>query len=90
MSLAPAIVNGQSQAPARTGASYVQPKTPWGEPDIQGIWNNVTGTPLQRTDEFKDKKNLTEQEAADFERRTAERQAKSEATPRNSCGVPQV
>jgi hypothetical protein len=33
-----------------TPAGWTQPKTPWGDPDIQGIWplNNVGATPLQR------------------------------------------
>jgi hypothetical protein len=24
------------------------PKTPWGDPDLQGVWNDATSTPLQR------------------------------------------
>jgi hypothetical protein len=33
-----------------TPAGWVQPKTPWGDPDLQGIWplNYVGSTPLQR------------------------------------------
>src|SRR5438045_9587694 len=33
-----------------TPAGWVNPKTPWGDPDLQGIWplNNVGITPLQR------------------------------------------
>src|SRR5437868_9833773 len=33
-----------------TPAGWTQPETPWGDPDIQGIWplNNVGATPLQR------------------------------------------
>jgi hypothetical protein len=23
-------------------------KTPWGDPDLQGVWNDATSTPLQR------------------------------------------
>ncbi len=36
-------------APARP---YVPPKTPWGDPDLQGGWTNVNenGIPLQRPD----------------------------------------
>jgi hypothetical protein len=36
-------------APARaaTTAAYVK-KTPWGDPDLQGVWNDATSTPLQR------------------------------------------
>jgi hypothetical protein len=28
--------------------SYSVPKTPWGHPDLQGLWNNSTNTPLER------------------------------------------
>jgi hypothetical protein len=72
---------GQAQQSQPRGSSWTQPKTPWGEPDLQGIWNNVTGTPLQRSDAHKDKALLTEQEAEQFERQGAERREAAEATP---------
>ena len=39
-------------APASPARPYVPPKTPWGDPDIQGGWTNVNenGMPLQRPD----------------------------------------
>ena len=40
-------------------AAWKQMRTPWGDPDLQGIWNNVTLTPLERPAEFKDKTHLT-------------------------------
>jgi hypothetical protein len=38
--------------PAAPARPYVPPKTPWGDPDIQGGWTNVNenGIPLQRPD----------------------------------------
>jgi len=81
VSLMPAPANGQTKsAPAKAGA-WTNTKTPWGDPDIQGIWNNVTATPLQRAEEFKDKANLTPQEAADFEERNRQRRLETEAKP---------
>src|SRR5262252_7713845 len=69
-------------APSKDRAStWKQLKTAWGDPDLQGIWNNVTLTPLERPAEFKDKAFLTPQEAADYERRVATRQADNESTP---------
>jgi hypothetical protein len=37
-------------APGQKAAaeSYVVPKTAWGHPDLQGVWNNSTNTPLER------------------------------------------
>jgi hypothetical protein len=39
-------------------------RTPWGDPDLQGIWTNATLTPLERPDNAADKEFLTEEEAA--------------------------
>ncbi len=59
MALAPALAAAQ---PAETAL-----RTPWGDPDLQGIWNNSTLTPFQRPVEQADKEFLTEEEAADIE-----------------------
>jgi hypothetical protein len=73
------------QAPGSTSkaraASWKQPMTPWGDPDLQGIWNNVTATPLERSTELNAKAQLTNEEAADFEQRSAKRRAEAEARP---------
>jgi hypothetical protein len=39
-------------APPTSTSRYVPPRTPWGDPDIQGGWTNVNeqGIPLQRPD----------------------------------------
>ena len=46
------------------------PRTPDGQPDLQGIWTNSTLTPLERPEEFRVKPVLTEPEAAAYEKRT--------------------
>src|SRR5256714_9800114 len=46
---------------------YKVPKTPWGDPDLQGVWNDATSTPLQRPN-GKDKDILSDEEAADFQK----------------------
>ena len=48
-------------------------RTPWGDPDLQGIWSNQTPTPLERPDELAGKQTLTAEEAADFEKTSLER-----------------
>jgi hypothetical protein len=52
----------------RPAAGFVQPKTPWGDPDIQGFWPGVemVGVPLQRPARFGTRNVLTEEE---FEQR---------------------
>ena len=36
------------------------PKTPWGVPDLQGVWTNATSTPLERPDEYANTEVLSE------------------------------
>ena len=60
LSAMPAV--GQTQT-AGTGA----PRTPHGQPDLQGVWNYATVTPLQRPIELTGKEFFTEEEAAEFE-----------------------
>jgi hypothetical protein len=33
---------------ATPAKAWTAPKTPWGDPDLQGVWNDATSTPLQR------------------------------------------
>ena len=49
------------------------PRTGWGAPDLQGVWNYATITPLERPAELAGKQVLTDTEAADFEKQTLER-----------------
>ena len=48
-------------------------RTPWGAPDLQGIWDFRTITPLERPEELGDQAFLTAEEAAAAERETVER-----------------
>ena len=48
-------------------------RTPWGDPDLQGIWTNQTPTPLERPDALVGKATFTEQEAAEFEKTSLDR-----------------
>ena len=57
-----AALDGISQRQA-TGATWKAPRTPDGQPDLQGIWTNANLTPLQRPAELGDKQFFTEQEA---------------------------
>jgi hypothetical protein len=47
-------------------------RTPWGDPDLQGVWNDATSTPLQRPSELAGKDVLNDEEAADFQQQTAQ------------------
>ena len=43
--LVPAAVQAQGAAGNGDPAT---PRTPWGDPDLQGTWTNTTTTPLER------------------------------------------
>jgi hypothetical protein len=47
------------------------PKTPDGQPDLQGTWTNATITPLERPADLAGKEFLTSQEAAEYEKQIA-------------------
>src|SRR6266404_9877262 len=44
------------------------PRTPWGDPDLQGIWSGSTITPLERPKEFAGREFFTPEEATKFEK----------------------
>jgi hypothetical protein len=52
---------------------WAAPRTPDGQPDLQGIWNFSTITPLERPAEFAGKPFLTDVEAAEYEKLVMER-----------------
>ena len=49
------------------------PRTVWGTPDLQGVWDFRTITPLQRPEDLGARDFLTEEEAANLEQQTVER-----------------
>jgi len=61
------------QGSATTRAQSVVPRTPDRHPDLQGIWDFRTATPLERPRELQDQEFLTDQTRANVERRAAER-----------------
>src|ERR1700693_4245770 len=74
--LMPAAGQASKQAPKKVAAKNAAasknsavPKTPWGDPDLQGVWNDATSTPLQRDIGLKDV--LTDEEAVDFQKSLA-------------------
>ena len=60
--------------------TWTPPRTPWGDPDFQGIWNYATMTPLERPRDVAEKEAFTADEAAAYEQRTNERQASTNNT----------
>ena len=48
---------------AQTDNPYSVPRTEYGQPDFQGVWNFSSNTPLQRPERFGDREFLTPEEA---------------------------
>ena len=61
----PMILRGQSNESHR-GSGWTPPRTPWGEPDLQGRWpvTHLMGTPLQRDEALGTKAFYTDEELA--------------------------
>ena len=72
MSQTPAAGTARS-AEART---YAPPRTPWGDPDLQGIWPGNNGVPMQRAVELGERAMLTD---AEFAKREAQASAQAKA-----------
>ena len=64
-----ALVGGadQSRPPGAGAPPAGTLRTPWGEPDLQGIWDGDTLTPLERPERWSDTPVLSEQQAVAVE-----------------------
>ena len=66
-----AAAAGCSVEPEATNAGsaggYVAPRTAWGDPDLQGMWpiDKLNGTPVQRPENFGERRFLTDAEFAE-------------------------
>ena len=63
---------GGAPATPQAADTEVTPRTAWGAPDLQGVWDFRTLTPLQRPEEFEGRELLTEEEASAREERALE------------------
>ncbi len=56
-----------------SAAAQSTPRTPWGDPDLQGTYTNKTITPLERPESLGDKEFLTDEEVASQEQARLDR-----------------
>ena len=74
--LAPTVAPGQPR-------NQTAPHTAWGDPDLRGIWDYWTFTPLERPDEFDGRERLTDEEVA-----TVATEANAAALARDAAAPP--
>ncbi|HEX4135377.1 MAG TPA: hypothetical protein VHY84_12260 [Bryobacteraceae bacterium] len=75
------LIFGQTAFAQTKQSTYTPPKTPWGDPDLQGVWPGNMGVPMQRPTSFGDRATLTEDEFAKKEAQARKQaQADSEST----------
>ena len=75
LKFARAPVDAQAQAGATAGTTAKPgpaPTTPWGEPDLQGIWTRDSDEPLQRPVGYGNKEFLTDEERAALDKQVQE------------------
>src|SRR5262245_15905040 len=55
---------GIAAAQGQPAKSFTPPRTPWGDPDLQGVWpgTEMVGVPLQRQQQFGNRNVLTDEE----------------------------
>src|SRR5712692_7878314 len=77
MAVAAPMAAQAPRAPAANAVkSWTQPKTPWGDPDIQGTWPGNMGVPMQRPAAMGTRTTLTDDE---FKQRETQAQRQSAA-----------
>ena len=83
-----AVLTGQAPTnkatTATTPSSSAPPKTPWGEPDLQGIWTYEYQIPLQRPDKYAGKEFFTDAEIAELDKQRAAQENRDYRPPRGS------
>ena len=76
LSAAIMVASGALHAQTSAGSqrTWTPPRTAWGDPDLRGLWDYATMTPLERDRELAGNAIFTEEEAAAYERHFLERQ----------------
>jgi len=85
--LAAGPATAQQPQPPEAKKNWTPPKTPWGEPDLQGIWplNHLIATPFQRPEKYGERRFMTDEEYA-----AAQKSAEARNKRFESGAIPQA
>src|SRR5713226_8127702 len=79
------VTRASAQAPAASATAPAPAlTTPWGEPDLQGIWTDETDTPLQRSPKFASQEFFTETQRAELDRQRSAMQGRDRRAERGT------
>ena len=77
--LVPILLAPISASLAQTADDYVAPRTEWDQPDLQGVWNFNSSTPMQRPERFGTQEFLTPEEVEQDQAQQEERRIAADA-----------
>jgi hypothetical protein len=82
--------NGNARTASSTTKHFTPTRTPWGDPDLQGVWDYRTITPLERPQTMAGRQFLTEEEVTQLEARAAKRldEPPDESVPAGTIHAP--
>lgn len=78
------VALAQTKSGSSAAVKALSPRTPWGDPDLQGVWNVASGTPLERPAAFVGREFLTDEELAQAEK---EAKGRTSADRRDGLGT---
>jgi hypothetical protein len=69
-------------------SDFETPRTAWGHPDLQGVWNFSSNVPMQRPERYGNRQFMTDEEVAQLRARLEERDANSDQAAPQTEGSP--
>ena len=76
-----------SKAPTVADKTGTVPKTPWGEPDLQGIWSREFDIPLERPAKYANQEVFTDAERVELDRQIADIVGRESSESRRNRGT---
>ena len=78
------VASGTVSTAALTAPQAAALKTPWGDPNLQGLWTDETDTPLQRAPRFGTQEFFTDTQREDMDRQRANMQGREQRAERGT------
>ena len=72
---------------AQAGKTWTPPRTPDGQPDLQGVWSNASIVPLERPKELEGKQFFTPEEKAGYEAKVFARSTRDKTPSAGAVGT---